>query len=318
VGRKNVVACEEITRILERIVSTQDELPVDDQKWVVWFYTMVVTCVAGKTTQKSFNIGEEGAFGTRLFDLITVSDEALAFYIIKLYAEGGQNEIFKWYIASGGAIDVAFSVGKDSARDAGTSDAGSSAGGKSASPGSEKLLLDGEDIYSAPEATNDKIAASGENAETETLETASSKSSISRNVITISDDQDMWCEDGRWFRRDTNGHRRLVLLKEIEDLKSNKVNAGKLFQASNQAYYAMMRRRCAKQRKAMTALVKEELDEWVRDSQAAKQSRNRVRQPTRPSSYRALNNGPKGNYLDKKYEYMMCEDGPILETFEEV
>jgi hypothetical protein len=72
-----------------------DILYDEDEKWLVRFYKFVVSTILSTGKKHMFINNGNGKPGNRLYDHVTCSDESLAFYVIKLYYEGAQDEILE-------------------------------------------------------------------------------------------------------------------------------------------------------------------------------------------------------------------------------
>jgi len=71
------------------------DLDENNKKWLGFFYKIVIDAVVVKNKRRLFNYNQAGKKGTMLFDIVTVSDEALALWIIKIQLEDKQDEIVK-------------------------------------------------------------------------------------------------------------------------------------------------------------------------------------------------------------------------------
>src|SRR4029078_10150466 len=72
---------------------SNDVMTSEEKLWLVWFYKLIVTYIIHTNRLQSFKFNQRGRQGNRLFEHVSPSDESLAFYIVKAYAEDGQDEI---------------------------------------------------------------------------------------------------------------------------------------------------------------------------------------------------------------------------------
>jgi hypothetical protein len=71
------------------------ELSPKDEETLVLFYKLALMGIIAKKKLQLYCYGQAGRSIYKLYDVVTVSDEALAFYVIKMYAEKAQAKIYE-------------------------------------------------------------------------------------------------------------------------------------------------------------------------------------------------------------------------------
>ena len=95
-----------MTQIVENAMNAlqaKKELSQNECMWLTRFYVMIVNSILCKKKRETFHANQVAIPGNSMFDLITNSDEGLALYTWKNYAEGGQQAIYEEHQATASA-----------------------------------------------------------------------------------------------------------------------------------------------------------------------------------------------------------------------
>jgi hypothetical protein len=82
-----VATVDRVFDAVKRAAIADDIVEEKDEYWIEVHYRMILKCIVPKHNHNLFRLNHNGIKGCRLFDLLTCSDESLALYVYKLYAD---------------------------------------------------------------------------------------------------------------------------------------------------------------------------------------------------------------------------------------